>query len=135
MTPEDLAALHARAFTQSRPWRATEFADLCAASTVHLTYQPDAFAWWRAIAGEAELLTIAVDPDVQRQGRGQRLMQAWMQEAAHTCNRVFLEVAEDNRPALGLYTACGFQSLGRRPDYYARADGSHVAAIVMSKSI
>ena len=27
MTPEDLAALHARAFTQSRPWRATEFAD------------------------------------------------------------------------------------------------------------
>jgi|GEM_PF-247259 len=36
--------------------------------------------------------------------------------------RVMLEAAADNAPALGLYSAMGFNNVGRRPNYYRRGD-------------
>jgi ribosomal-protein-alanine N-acetyltransferase len=42
---------------------------------------------------------------------------------------VFLEVADGNKAALKLYERAGFKEIGRRENYYMRADGGRRAAI------
>ena len=130
MTPDDLARIHASAFTQSRPWSASEFKNLMDDSNTNLTFEADGFALWRAIAGEAELLTIAVDPPAQGRGLGARLMHTWLKSASQTAEVAFLEVASDNASALRLYARIGFATVGTRPAYYARPAGKTADALV-----
>jgi len=132
MTPKALAALHARAFTRERPWSADEFSDLLANPLTHLEVHAHGFALWRGVAGEAELLTIAVDPARQGSGIGGRLMRAWMAEAARSCETAFLEVAADNDAALALYARYGFETTAKRVQYYQRPEGSADALILQA---
>lgn len=129
MTPADLAAIHAAAFTQSRPWGVGEFASLLEHPTTEVYVHERGFAMVQNIAGEAELLTIAVMPKAQGKGLGRALMYEWMQGI--DASEAFLEVAEDNAPALALYKSCGFAQVGRRKAYYVRKDSPSVDAIVM----
>lgn len=124
---EQLAALHGRAFTVPRPWSAAEFAGLLDSPLCFLVSVPGGFALGRVVAGEAELLTIAVEPEQQGQGIGRGLMAAFLAEArARGAEHVFLEVAADNARARALYAGAGFVETGRRRGYY---DG--VDAVVM----
>jgi ribosomal-protein-alanine N-acetyltransferase len=50
-------------------------------------------------------------------------------------HRVFLEVAEDNAPARGLYSGLGFEIVGRRPRYYRRSGGEMVDALIMNRAL
>lgn len=135
-TPTDLARLHAASFTDPRPWSAAEFAALLAGDDAMLVAEAQGFALGRAIAGEAELLTLAVAPEARRQGLGRRLLRAFLAEAAaRDCRTVFLEVAVDNHTALALYRAAGFADAGRRRGYYAGAGGHRVDALVLSRSL
>lgn len=63
-----MAATHAAAFTQSRPWTTGEFAELLSSPLSLVVGDERCFALFRVIADEAELLTIATHPDHQRQG-------------------------------------------------------------------
>ena len=120
MTPDQLSTLHARCFTIPRPWSADEFAALLKTPGCFLLSRPDGFLLGRAIAGEAELLTLAVDPAARRKGTGRSLTQEFAVAArARGAEHLFLEVASDNLPAQALYAALGWQEAGRRPDYYA----------------
>ncbi len=130
MTPAALAQLHRAAFTSERPWSESEFAALCARDHTRLTVAGHGFALWRAIAGEAELLTIAVDPAHQRRGTGHRLMQDWMPLAAKEAETAFLEVATDNTAASTLYARHGFDVVATRPGYYQRPQGKADALIM-----
>lgn len=136
MTPEALAALHAAAFADARPWSAREFADLLASPHVFLCTGSNGFALGRVIADEAELLTLAVHPAKRRCGLGEQLLTAF-QDTARTrgATRAFLEVAEDNNAAIGLYSKVGYTLSGRRPGYYAKTDGSRVDACLMDKRL
>jgi len=49
--------------------------------------------------------------------------------------RLFLEVAADNQPALGLYAKLGFTEVGRRNAYYERAGADPVAALQLAKHL
>lgn len=120
MTPDQLSALHAHCFTVPRPWSAKEFAALLEMPGCFLLTRPDGFLLGRAIAGEAELLTLAVNPAARRKGIGRRLVQEFILAAqVKGAEHLFLEVASDNPPAQALYAALGWQEAGRRPDYYA----------------
>lgn len=130
MTPDSLSALHAAAFTQDRPWSASEFRSLLDSPHCHLDHRPHGFALWRAVAGEAELLTIATHPDHRRRGIAQDLMATWMTAAATLADTAFLEVAADNQSAIALYAKSGFETVSRRPKYYARPSGK-VDALLM----
>lgn len=136
MTPAELAALHARAFIMPRPWSAAEIADLLASPFVFVVEQPQAFAMGRVIADEAELLTIATDPDVRRQGLGRRCLDAF-EDTARTrgATTAFLEVAADNAAARALYLGNGWQISGTRPKYYHAPDGRRVDAQILGKSL
>ena len=136
MTPAALAALHARCFTVPRPFSEAEFADLLSAGPVFLCADPAGFALGRAVAGEAELLTIAVDPDRRRQGHGARLLSRFAAEArARGADTAFLEVAADNRAARALYLAAGYAEVGRRPGYYRSPGRPPVDAVIMRAAL
>ena len=125
-----LAGLHAEAF--EAPWSATAFADLLGQAGVFLEGDADGFVLIRAVADEAEILTLAVRPAARRKGLGARLVRAATARAtAIGATRMFLEVAEDNAPARALYRALGFEAAGRRPRYYSRAEGPAVDALLL----
>lgn len=131
MTPADMAKIHAAAFKQSRPWSVAEISDLLGSPLVRAETAAHGFALWRAIAGEAELLTIAVAPETQRRGIGTDLMRRFLQNAADMADVAFLEVAADNSSAIALYQRHGFAPSGLRKAYYPRPGGHNVDAIVM----
>ena len=51
--------------------------------------------------------------------------------AAAGVRSLFLEVAENNSPAVVLYSKFGFRQIGRRNAYYAASDGMRLAALTM----
>jgi ribosomal-protein-alanine N-acetyltransferase len=136
MTPVELARRHAASFTTPRPWNAHEFKDLLASDLIHLIASPFGFALIRVVTDDAELLTIAVDPDMRRQGNGARLMQTALSTArSHGASEMFLEVASDNQAACALYQFLGFAEIGKRSGYYKHADGQISDAILMKASL
>jgi ribosomal-protein-alanine N-acetyltransferase len=85
----------------------------------------------RAVADEAEILTLAVLPEDRRRGLACGLMGALLDWATdEAVVRVFLEVAEGNAAARGLYDRFGFEIAGRRMDYYGIDD--HALMLVRS---
>lgn len=136
MTPGALARLHAACFTTPRPWTATEFAALLKDRHCDLIERPDGFALIRSVAGETELLTIAVDPGQRRKGIGAQLLaQAMIRARRRGSETCLLEVADDNAAAIGLYRSAGFAETGRRPGYYRLPDGQRASAVIMARAL
>lgn len=131
---ERLAALHATAFDS--PWDAAAFAGLLGQDGVFPVETVDGFILMRAVADEAEILTLAVRPDARRAGQGTRLVAEGVAAAsARGADRVFLEVADDNAAARALYAGAGFTEAGRRPRYYARPDGARIDALLLTLNL
>lgn len=94
--------------------------------------EPRGFVLAREIAGEAEVLTIAVHPAWQGRGIGRLLMDALLRELyARRATELFLEVDEGNAPALRLYERLGFREVGKREAYYEGPGGTPANAITM----
>ena len=92
-----------------------------------------AFLLGRIVADEAEVLTLATHPALQRQGRAAQMLATFLAQArVAQATRTFLEVAADNHPAMQLYQKAGFQQVGRRQRYYRAADGKFVDALVLA---
>src|SRR5699024_7062356 len=64
---------------------------------------------------EFEVHTIAVDPAAQGRGIGRGLLARLLAVADAEGAPVVLDVRTDNGPAVGLYTAHGFEVVGLRP--------------------
>ena len=136
LTPEQMAATHTAAFTQSRPWSAAEFAALLDSPLVFTAGDKRCFALVRVIADEAELLTIATDPDRRREGLARARMDAWQTRASEMgAQRAFLEVAADNEAAIALYSGMGYQRAGLRRGYYQVPGKSAVDAVIMTRDL
>jgi ribosomal-protein-alanine N-acetyltransferase len=83
----------------------------------------------RQVAGEGEILNLAVVLAQRRKGEGGALLKAAMDEfRARQVSRVFLEVRESNGTGMTFYEKHGFSKTGRRAGYY---HDPHEAAIVM----
>ena len=92
---------------------------------------PVGFSLVRAVADEAELLLLAVDPAEQRRGIGQALLDEFVAGAlAGGAHRLHLEVRDGN-PAIGLYRAAGFTAAGRRRNYYHGPQGDSYDAVTL----
>jgi ribosomal-protein-alanine N-acetyltransferase len=131
-----LADLHDRAF--DRPWSAEEFETLLkgpgAFAVLGEAGEPaesKGFILCRSIAGEAEILTIAVDPVARRRGWGAALVEIATGIASETrAEAMFLEVAADNLAAIALYQSTGFAKVGVRKGYYPHPDGAKDALVM-----
>ena len=137
MTPAGLAALHRRCFRIPPPWSEADFAAFAADPLAFLLVEGDAgFLLGRAVAGEAELLTLAVAPESRRLGLGRKLVARFLYQARlRGAERAFLEVSAENLAAIALYESAGFAAAGRRRDYYAASEGGRIDALVMARGL
>jgi len=142
-----LAALHDAAFFRpgDETWTERSFSDvlnspgsfcLLALDMSSEKQEPCGFLACRVRAQEAELLSIGVIPSFQRQGVASQLIEQSIRRCRDTGARnLFLEVAEDNPSALGLYAGKGFDQVGVRKNYYHRLDNVLVNARTMCLSL
>jgi len=93
------------------------------------------FVLTRYVAGEEELLLIAVTPQHRRRGIGRKLIdQMRINAKQRGADRIFLEMRHNN-PAEKLYRQVGFEPIGKRPNYYLAAEGVRLDAITFALSV
>ena len=108
----------------SDPWSEEAFEELIRSpfGRALVAERPDGIEGYlvaRAVAGEGEILNLAVVPEARGQGLGGRLLAAALALLAEAGAReVFLEVRAGNAPAQALYHRRGFRAIGRRARYY-----------------
>ena len=118
---EVMAAIHATAFSLRDAWSRAVFGlQLELPNVFGLLHPAGGLILVRVSADEAEILTLAVTPEVRRGGLGAALLDEAVTVAATMGARVvFLEVSATNIAAQRLYTAGGFIQVGLRPHYYS----------------
>jgi tRNA threonylcarbamoyl adenosine modification protein YeaZ len=127
-----LADIHAASFAMG--WTAMDLGSSlaipgAAAVVVELSGTIYGFVQFQWVAGEAEINTICVQPNYRRQHFGRDLMLGLIRQLeAMNTTKLFLEVAENNVAARGLYESFGFQVNGVRKGYYA--DGQNAVTMV-----
>lgn len=90
---------------------------------------PVAFGGFWLVAGEAQVMRLAVHPDRRGEKLGLRLLEAMQEEARRLeAFEMTLEVREGNTPARRTYDHVGFTECGRREGYYG---DNREAAILM----
>lgn len=118
-----IAALERAIF--SDPWSADSIRETIGMAWIFTQVVEDGagriigYVFCREVAGESELLNIAVDPAARRGGIGKALLDAalgWATERGAV--ETFLEVRASNVSAIAMYEREGFRAVGRRPDYY-----------------
>ena len=94
------------------------------------------FIMSRLVEDEAEILSVAVARRQCGRGVARRMLDLHLRRlaglGAHT---VFLEVDENNEPALLLYHRAGFREVSRRPNYYPGAEGKAATALVLRRDL
>jgi len=129
-----MAEIHAQSFFKSWPVDEMEThlqKDLCLGRGRPL----DGFIILRHANDQAEILTLAIDPSMRRQGLARDLLDIAETELAELgIDTLFLEVAEDNDPAIVFYKKSGFDPIGKRPAYYKREKG-RIAALTFRKQM
>jgi ribosomal-protein-alanine N-acetyltransferase len=115
-----MAAIHAETFPAGETWDAATFATMLRLpGGFGVVASQGGMLLARVVAGEGEILTLAVAPGARRQGVARKMLQAAMAHAAGAgAITMFLEVACANRPARTLYGQAGFCEVGRRRSYY-----------------
>ncbi|KAF3976949.1 MAG: ribosomal protein S18-alanine N-acetyltransferase [Methylococcales symbiont of Iophon sp. n. MRB-2018] len=82
--------------------------------------------------GEAHIMNICVDPDVQKQGVGAKLLENMIDRARKKAETIFLEVRPSNEAAISLYKKRGFNEIGVRKGYYPAVDGVREDAVMLA---
>lgn len=132
---QDLAAIMAiEKQAHSHPWAESVMRNYLQRKNCAWALEQDgkivAYAINTLIAGEGELLTIAVNPAHQGQGYGRKLLQELHDYLAENqAEQWFLDVRVSNFKAIKLYESIGFNQAGRRPNYYPSARGSEDALL------
>jgi ribosomal-protein-alanine N-acetyltransferase len=115
-------------------WTRSQCAGILPMSGVRLTLAHDGtdvvgFSLYRTVAGDAELLLLAVSPKSRRQGVGRTLLVRFVEAARREgAEKIHLEVRDGN-PAICLYESAGFEKANRRRNYYKGRDGDQFDAL------
>lgn len=134
-----LSQLHRASF--HRGWGRGEFETMLAerntlAQRLMLGRTPIGFIISRLAADEAEILSVAVAASQRGHGYSRDLLANHLGHlAGRGIRRVFLEVEENNKPAVRLYQRAGFQTVGRREQYYRDASGAKLNALIMQRDL
>ncbi|MBQ0013688.1 MAG: GNAT family N-acetyltransferase [Proteobacteria bacterium] len=127
-----LADLYSKCFPDRHTkWTASDFAEL-KKSGAEIIASDNAFAVYRCVLDECELLLIGVVPEIRRTGTATALMTIIEKDIKKQhVNKIFLEVSSINIPGIELYKKMGYSVIGKRNKYYE--DGTD--AILMEKTI
>ena len=121
----ECADIHAQCFTHN--WDEHTLATMLAgrgtfcllATSSGTQNSPAGFLMFRRSAGEAEILTVAVNPARRNTGIAGALVDEMIRLCLHErLEEIFLEVDESNGAALSVYRKKGFKKVGERRGYY-----------------
>lgn len=134
-----IAALHAASF--HRGWNEDEIERLLLDRSI-LTHRATirrklaGFIMSRIVAGEAEILSVAVGSAQQGRGLARHLLRLHLgRMAGRGVKTVFLEVDENNEPAIRLYRRMRFYEVGRRPGYYPDGPSGPSNALTLRRDL
>lgn len=136
---EDVATLQRACFDDQ--WSAESVARLLTGpANLSLLAEQDGtiagFLIGQCVVDTAEVLAVAVAANRRREGWGGSLMSGFEALAAASgAERVILDVAADNAPAIALYGARGYATAARRDRYYVTGRAHPVDALVMVKTL
>lgn len=82
--------------------------------------------------GEGDITSVAVDENFRRMGLANKLITEFIGNLPENTENIFLEVRENNTPAINLYKKCGFEKLSVRKNFYSNPCEN---AIVMVKNL
>jgi ribosomal-protein-alanine N-acetyltransferase len=134
-----IAALHAASFR--RGWSEQEVEGLLVDRHVvaHRALAGRTLAGFiisRQIEDEAEILSVAVTGNRRGRGLARELLTLHLRRLAGLGARiVFLEVDENNAPAIRLYNRAGFYEISRRANYYTAPGAKPAAALVLRRDL
>ena len=133
------AALHGKSF--QRGWSESEIErllidPLVIGHRIGVRRRCVGFILSRRAADEAEILSVAIDPERRGRGLATQLLDFHLRRLAGVgVSKVFLEVDEANAAARRLYARAGFQQVGSRARYYPSAQGEGSAALVLRRDL
>ncbi len=119
----------------SRPWGQDSWESELYNTTVSMVVAEteDGFVLGYGVLGvildEGCLEKLAVRPEYQRQGIAQAILGSFLRYGQENLAFITLEVREHNVPAISLYEKNGFQTVGRRKNYYSEI---HEDALLMT---
>lgn len=90
---------------------------------------PAGYMSMQLAAGEGDILRVAVVPEYRRLGIGRALLEECF--SSNRLDTVYLDVRENNIPAIKLYESFGFIKTGVRKNYYSNPTED---AVIMKKS-
>lgn len=119
----EVAALEAATF--SMPWSKQGFSDILYREDVlFLVAREETLLGYVGVyctADEGEITNVAVAPQARRRGVARALLEELtVQLAVRRIERIVLEVRVSNDPAIRLYEQAGFQTVGKRKNFYER---------------
>jgi len=116
----------------SDPWSRSMFvvSEIEHIITAELGEETVGFACFQHFLDECHILNVAVLPQYRKQGIGRQLVN-WMLNRLEGARDFYLEVRESNKSAISLYIAMGFQTIGKRKEYYRDKED----ALIMHKKI
>ena len=84
------------------------------------------------IQGQSEILTLCTDINKRKNGMAKKILHEFV-EFCRSANisEIFLEVCENNHPAIRLYEGVGFSQIAKRSGYYSCSDGKKLDAFVL----
>ena len=136
------AQLHAACFPQG--WSSKAFAKLLnmPGAIGFIAIQNDhedtaiGFALISNTGGEAEILTLGVLPNNQRQGIGTHLINALHKTCLeHSTGCIFLEVNSQDTGAVPFYRKAGYECVGKRERYYKHENTAADDALIMRRTL
>lgn len=138
MNVEDLPAVIAiENQNYSFPWREFIFKD-CLKSVNYSNWvceDLDAVVGYIIVSTtlrKTHIMNICVNPTMQRQGIGNKLLANVIERAKKKSDIILLEVRPSNKSAISFYKKRGFNKTVIRKDYYQAGDGSREDAIVLA---
>jgi len=142
ITPNDVSQLMPiETACHSHPWSEKTFST-CIGGRYFGEYLMDSekaigFYIGEHVAGEATLMDICVNPNLQGKGFGKDLLLKFFAQAkVLECKKIWLEVRAKNISAQMLYINQGFKEISRRTGYYPSSTGmGYEDAIVMSRTL
>ncbi len=132
-----MAKMHALCLPIPRPWTEQEFFDLIVGVNIFHMIHKYGFVMGQVLdAEQVVLLNLVVIPNEQGKCIGRSLLNDFIAEAKEKGRQsIFLEVAENNAPALHLFEKTGFKRTDLPPASYEAPNAPNIDAILMRLDI
>ena len=130
---EVITEIHQKSFADG--WSLAEFKKFLSQDNVRAYVAGEVgFLLIRIAADEAEIITIATLPEFRRQSIAKELLLTASKELVRqNITTLYLEVNENNQPAIALYDSLGFEQTAIRKNYYKTLGGRENALLFRRK--